>query len=426
MKILIVEFEKLKESNLICGAIYKGGDNNFAGEVISKLMNCENSSGFRKKGDYTKKKELKYVILNSTGKHLEWKDSYNEETNEFLYYGDQDKPGKDICDTRKKGNEILKLVFERLKKGNRSDIPPFFVFMNQAGRDKKFIGLAVPGSRFKNADECLEEITIKKTEGLIKNYKSIFTILNVSRIDRRWLYDLDNNLGYESEYVPKEWIEWITNGYKGIEPKEIIDNDVRTSSEDINELDYIVNNIDDISFELEFKEIKSGYPKQSNLKVKNNKVIKKSTKQYIDEYKNKQYIGIIGESIIYKHEKGILQKSEIKELREKANDVEWSSKDKGDGLGYDIKSYDIINRQVVEKYIEVKTTVSQNEHFEVTPTEVENSKKLNDKGIYAVARVYNLDVHTRKASYYYDYGKIEDNYSLEPKLYIAIRKYEDK
>lgn len=51
-----VKFEELRKSNLIKGAVYKSnGSNNLSGEVISKLMNCENSGGFRKKGDYSKK-----------------------------------------------------------------------------------------------------------------------------------------------------------------------------------------------------------------------------------------------------------------------------------------------------------------------------------------------------------------------------------
>ena len=113
-------------------------------------------------------------------------------------------------------------------------------------------------------------------------------------------------------------------------------------------------------------------------------------------------------------------------MREKSNTVEWSSKIYGDGLGYDIKSYGNKDGHVVEKYIEVKTTLINDRNFDVTSPEVEKSILLNNSGIYVIARVYNLDIQNRKASYYYDYGKIEDNYSLEPKSYKAIRKCENK
>lgn len=374
--------------------------------------------------------ELKYVILSSTGKHPKWRDLYIKEANEFIYYGDQDKPGKDILDTRKKGNEILSLIFEMLKKGNRRNIPSFFVFVNQKGRDVKFIGLAVPGSKTKSIDQCLEEITDSDSpafKGSIKNYKSIFTILDISIIDRRWLDDLDNNLGYESKYAPKEWIEWIDdNGYEEIEAKGIIGDNSIILSDDIKSLDDVIKNIDNISFEFEYREKESINLIQSSSKVVNDNINKKSTNQYINEYIKKQYIGVIGEYLVYKHEKEILKKSEIKELREKSYEVEWSSKIYGDGLGYDIKSYEIRNGDIVEKYIEVKTTSSDDKNFEVTIPEVEKSIKLNHSGIYVVARVYNLDIQNRKALYYYEYGKIEDKYLLTPKSYIAIRKCQIK
>ena len=46
-----IEFEELSQSNLIVDAVYKSGNNgNMSDEVLSKLMMCENSGGFRKRG----------------------------------------------------------------------------------------------------------------------------------------------------------------------------------------------------------------------------------------------------------------------------------------------------------------------------------------------------------------------------------------
>lgn len=125
----MVEFEKLKESDLIKNAIYSGGTKGNAGDdAISKLMNCENSSGFRKKGSL-KDKKLKYVVLYTTGQHKQWQDKYDEDSGILIYYGDQNKVGKDIFDTPKKGNIVLYRTFECLIKGIRDNICPFFVFV---------------------------------------------------------------------------------------------------------------------------------------------------------------------------------------------------------------------------------------------------------------------------------------------------------
>lgn len=234
---VVVDFEKLQEVDLIVDTVYKSGSqNNFSDEVLSKLMKCENSGGFRKKGSF-KDKKFKYIVLYSTGNHSEWTDSYNEKTREFIYYGDQDKPNKDVTDTRKKGNEVLKRTFDLLKAGNRKDIAPFFVFIKQQKRDVKFIGLAVPGSRTHSIEECIVVKETVKSEGVIKNYKAIFTILSVERIDRRWLLDLDNLVGIESDYVPLEWKEWVQNNEILI-PKSIEED---LDNESIRKLEGITN-----------------------------------------------------------------------------------------------------------------------------------------------------------------------------------------
>ena len=68
------------------------------------------------------------------------------------------------------------------------------------------------------------------------------------------------------------------------------------------------------------------------------------------------------------------------------------SKEEGDGLGYDIRAWDIDG---CEKHIEVKTTTGvYPDGFEMTSNEVEVSEK--DKDNYLIYRVYNLDIESRK------------------------------
>lgn len=437
---MIVDFEKLQEANLIPNTIYKGGNKgNYSDEVLSKLMRCENSGGFRKKGSL-KNSRLQYVVLYSTGKHNEWKDILNIETSEFIYYGDQDKINKDIHDTPKKGNEILRRTFDDFKKGNRGNIVPFFIFMKEKKRDVKFIGLAVPGSSYKSIDECLEVVTTDKLEGKIKNYKAIFTILDIEEINLKWLEDLENSNGLTSKYVPIKWKEWVEKGDYGkllakeieqdlIEQQDlnklIIEKDL-IESININEFNNLIANIDKLEFKITYKSTDnkkqecSGYT--SKIKNKRNSNNTKKNKNYIEEYIKKQIIGVIGEAIILKKERERLINSEKLELVEKAKHVEWSSKDIGDGLGYDIKSFDIKDGKIVNKYIEVKTTIGQDDDFELTAVEVEKSYELNKNGIYTIARIYNLDVKNKIADFYFKEGNLESNYELKTSVYIAHKK----
>lgn len=58
---------------------------------------------------------------------LEWPDYLDEETGIFRYFGDNRKPGREITNTKLKGNELLESIFEMLNsKENLEDILPFF------------------------------------------------------------------------------------------------------------------------------------------------------------------------------------------------------------------------------------------------------------------------------------------------------------
>lgn len=149
----------------------------------------------------------------------------------------------------------------------------------------------------------------------------------------------------------------------------------------------------------------------------------KKGKDYLAEHARKKEIGDFGERLILHNEKLKLKNSDIEELRKKAEDVEWSSNEKGDGLGYDIKSYDISeNRDIIDKFIEVKTTLGPDKAFEITAAEVEKSEELIKSGNYAIARVYNINLGSMTFNYYFKEGAIRDNYELSPILYLASNK----
>lgn len=207
---MAIDFKDLERSDLVIDEIYCGGTvPNMSSEVLNKLMLCSNSGGFRQ----VKNKDGKYAycVLYTTGEDVDWKDYLDAELGRFIYYGDNKKEGHSIHNTSRKGNEILRTCFEKLENNNRDSIIPFFIFQKVKGRDVRFLGLAVPGDDRLTKEEQLISVWSQKDGRRYQNYKAIFSILDVSTIDRRWLIDLKNSID-NSEYAPEVWKEWQKKG----------------------------------------------------------------------------------------------------------------------------------------------------------------------------------------------------------------------
>jgi len=207
---MAVDFKELEKSDLVIDEIYCGGTvPNMSSEVLNKLMLCSNSGGFRqvknKDGQYA------YCVLYTTGEDLDWKDYLDSELGRFVYYGDNKKEGHSIHNTSRKGNEILRSCFEKLEDNDRENIIPFFIFQKVKGRDVRFLGLAVPGDDRLTKEEQLISVWSQKNGCRYQNYKSVFSILDVSAIDRKWLIDLKNSIK-DSKYAPKVWLDWQKTG----------------------------------------------------------------------------------------------------------------------------------------------------------------------------------------------------------------------
>ena len=100
--------------------------------------------------------------------------------------------------------------------------------------------------------------------------------------------------------------------------------------------------------------------------------------------KNNKNIGDLGEYRVIKYEKQKLTELGKNTLIDK---VEHIAKSKGDGAGYDIKSFD---RNGNEIFIEVKTTSSScSTPFFITRTELERSQQ--EKENYRLYRLYNYN-----------------------------------
>jgi len=209
-----IPFAELSKSDLAVDAVYRGGDaGHYGDDPLDKLLHCGNMGGFRIVGS-AKGPAYKLVALYTTFDDTDWPDSLDRGTGRFLYYGDNKDPGRDLHETPKGGNQLLRHCFDAIHvtPDRRRSVPPFFVFSKAGrGRDVRFHGLAVPGAP--SASEADDLVAVWKTKGSerFQNYRAIFTILNAPRIERQWI---DALLAAESPrlFAPDAWIAWVESG----------------------------------------------------------------------------------------------------------------------------------------------------------------------------------------------------------------------
>lgn len=212
----IFPFDELKSADLVVDAVYAcSSDGQLSGEPISKVLpGSGNMGGFRVSGKGERKN---WVVLFSTRENPDWPDNLDLNTGQFLYYGDNRTPGRELHGTTAGGNLVLKNGFERLHAPNnpRAGLCPFFVFdkypLPNASRSVRFRGLAVPGYPGLSSNEDLVAVW-KSTDGQrFQNYRAIFTLLDIPVIKREWLDDLAAGVP-DTKNAPPVWQKWIKHG----------------------------------------------------------------------------------------------------------------------------------------------------------------------------------------------------------------------
>ena len=212
----IVSFAELPASDLIVDAVYEGEPGGkLSGEALSRLLpGVGNQGGSRACGNGDDKK---FVVLYTSGEDKDWPDTLDLNTGQFVYFGDNKRPGHQLHETQRGGNQILKRVFDLLhaEPSGRARIPPFLVFKKyptaRSSRSFQFKGVAAPG--FAALPATTDLVAVWKTSDgqRFQNYRAVFTILDIPVVTRQWIDDLaaGNPL---SANVPRAWHDWANTG----------------------------------------------------------------------------------------------------------------------------------------------------------------------------------------------------------------------
>lgn len=189
-------------------AVYEGlrrPDGNYS-DPLNQLVSVANQGGFRYLGT---KNNPTLIVLTSNFSEPDWPDELDSATGRFVYYGDNRRPGRELHDTRKYGNHLLRVLFEHLHLGRRHLCPPVLVFEAlRTRRSFAFRGLAVPG--FPGVPPTQDLVaTWKSAKGeRFQNYRATFTILDEAAIQKNWIDEAQKGLpGVEN--APSSWKQWI-------------------------------------------------------------------------------------------------------------------------------------------------------------------------------------------------------------------------
>ena len=134
--------------------------------------------------------------------------------------------------------------------------------------------------------------------------------------------------------------------------------------------------------------------------VVNKQNLKGSIVNFIEKNKFYKEEGNLGEEFIYNYEIECVKHYKLPDSKK----VKWVSRDEGDGLGYDILSYDKYGNEI---YIEVKTTTQGEEaSFYITANELLKSEQEKER--YYLYRVYNFDIKKKIGKISVKRGSLKD------------------
>jgi hypothetical protein len=209
-----VPFAALVTADLHVDGVYEGGTSgNVSDDPIQRLLPVGNQGGFRYKGS-VQQDDVRLVVLYTSGEDPEWPDAVDPFTGTVTYFGDNKKPGNDLHDTQRRGNEILRVIFDRTHSAasERALVPPVLVFSKGGrGRDVVFKGLAVPGSPAISPGDDLVAVWRTVRGQRFQNYRATFTILDEAVTARGWIEEILNGAPLGPS-CPNSWRIWQERG----------------------------------------------------------------------------------------------------------------------------------------------------------------------------------------------------------------------
>lgn len=145
--------------------------------------------------------------------------------------------------------------------------------------------------------------------------------------------------------------------------------------------------------------------------MENNQHLIKGNVDYIEQNIRNKDLGILGERFIYNYEMEKVKSYNLPVTKK----VIWVAKDVGDGLGYDILSYD---NEGKEMYIEVKTTTGKEKSdFFITANELLKSEEKKEK--FYLYRVYDFDMKTKQGRISIRQGSLRE-LCVMPSVYKVV------
>jgi hypothetical protein len=178
-------------------------------DPIARLLPVGTLGGFRYKGS---RHAPQLVVLYTSGAEADWPDILDPATGTFTYYGDNRHPGKELHDSPRGGNIILRRTFDLAHGGTetRIQVPPYFLFSKAGrGRDVVFRGVLAPGAADLTADEDLVAVWRSRQGRRFQNYRAKFTVLDIGTVPRVWLNDVLSGDPLPAS-CPTPWRRWVT------------------------------------------------------------------------------------------------------------------------------------------------------------------------------------------------------------------------
>ncbi|WP_179863614.1 MrcB family domain-containing protein [Bacillus toyonensis] len=202
------------------------------------------------------------------------------------------------------------------------------------------------------------------------------------------------------------------SGYESTNKKILIDDDLNVKVKETTVETDLARDIENNLKQLETNsKLKITHRPDQRGKTKKNSRKGKRNIDFETKSRINKRVGHAGELMVLKYEKEYLTSRGKKDLAKK---VEHVSKTKGDGLGYDILSFDYLTEN--EKYIEVKTTTGNKKTpFYLTETELHCSREEKDK--FYLYRVFNFNPKLCTGELYTVEGNLDDNLILVPTQY---------